>query len=200
MRNRKLRIEFAVHHLTKDESWWNDVIFLDESKFNLFGTDWRVMYVGRKPNTELRPQNFKPTVKHGGGHVMVWGCISFKSVGNLVFIDGIINRMNSYLKILKNNLKQSAEGAKDTFKLYQDYDSKHNAYKVRSFLLHNCSKAIEPPPQSPNMNPIENLWNKLDRRERQKPVSSITELKKRHLEECNKIGSNYTSKIISNMP
>ena len=39
MRNLKLRIEFAVNHFKKDESWWNYVIFLDESKFNLFGSD-----------------------------------------------------------------------------------------------------------------------------------------------------------------
>ena len=71
MRYRKLRIEFASNHLKKDENWWNDVIFLDVSKFNLFGSYARVM-VWCRPNTELRPQNLKPTVKHVGGHVMVW--------------------------------------------------------------------------------------------------------------------------------
>ena len=77
------------------------MILLDESKFNLFGSDGRVM-VWRKPNTELWSKNIKPTVKHGAGHVMVWG------VGNLMFMDGIMNQ-HSYLKILKDNLKQSAE-------------------------------------------------------------------------------------------
>ena len=109
MRNRKLQIFIiiAVNHFKKDESWWNDVIFLAESKFNLFESNGRVM-VWRKPNTELRPQNFKPIVKHGGRHVMVWGCISSKRVGNLVFVDGIMNQQ-SYLKILNDNLNQSAE-------------------------------------------------------------------------------------------
>ena len=75
MWNRKLRIEFAVNHLKKDESWWNDVIFLDETKFNLFGTDGRVM-VWRKPNTVLRPQSLKPTVKHGTD--MLWCGAAFR--------------------------------------------------------------------------------------------------------------------------
>ena len=94
-----------------------------------------------------RAQNLKPKVKHGGEHVMVWGCISSKSMGNLVFTDGIMNQ-HSYLKILKNNLKQFAEkmGIKDAFKLYQGNDSKNKGYKVRSWLLYNCPKSIEPPP------------------------------------------------------
>ena len=107
MSNRTLRIKFAVNRLKKDQSWWNDVMFPYESKFNLFGSDGRLM-VWRKPNTELRPQNLKPTVKHGGGHIMVWGCISSKSVRYLEIIDGIMNQ-HSNLKILKYNLKQSAE-------------------------------------------------------------------------------------------
>ena len=92
-----------------------------------------------------------------------------KAWANLVLIDGIMNQ-HQYLKTLKDNLKQSAEkmGTKDTFKLYQDNDPKHKAYKVRPWLLY---KVID-------MNPIENVLNELDRRVRQKPVSSITELKK----------------------
>ena len=101
MRNRKLRIEFAVNHLKKDQSWWNDVIFLDESKYNLCESDGRVM-VWRKPNTELRPQNLKPTVKPGGEHVMMWSCISLKSVGNLEFIQGAIQKLQDFIKKTKN--------------------------------------------------------------------------------------------------
>ena len=56
MRNRKQRIEFALNHLKKEESWRNDVISLDESKFNLFGSDGREM-LWRKPKTDLSPQN-----------------------------------------------------------------------------------------------------------------------------------------------
>ena len=55
------------------------MIVLDESKFNLFGRDERVI-VWRKPNTELRPQNLKPAVKHGGGHVMLWAAFRPKAL------------------------------------------------------------------------------------------------------------------------
>ncbi|GFX72912.1 transposable element Tc1 transposase [Trichonephila clavipes] len=51
------------------QQFWNDVIFSDESKFNIFGSDGRRM-VSRKPNTSHHPKHTIPTVKHGGGSVM----------------------------------------------------------------------------------------------------------------------------------
>ena len=48
------------------------------------------------------------TVKHGGGSVIVWGCMSAYGVRNLVFIDGIMDR-HKYLDILKDNLEDSAK-------------------------------------------------------------------------------------------
>ena len=157
--------------------------------------------VWRKPNTELDRKHLRPTVKHGRGHVMVWGCISTKGVGNLVFINGNMNQ-DYYLKILKENLKQSAEkfGISDTFKLYQDNDPKHKAHKVRSWLLYNCPKVLETPPQSPDLNPIENLWSELDHRVHKTPISSLPMLKARLQEEWAKISPEYIKKIINNMP
>ncbi|GFV47451.1 transposable element Tcb2 transposase [Trichonephila clavipes] len=54
------------------QQFWNEVIFSDESKFNIFGSDGRRM-VWRKPNTSHHPKHTTPTVKHEGGSVMVWG-------------------------------------------------------------------------------------------------------------------------------
>ncbi|GFV39927.1 transposable element Tcb1 transposase [Trichonephila clavipes] len=56
----------------KTDNFWKKVIFSDESKFNIFGSDGR-RTVWRKPNTALDPKNLRPTLKHGGGSVMVWG-------------------------------------------------------------------------------------------------------------------------------
>ncbi|GFY20644.1 transposable element Tc1 transposase [Trichonephila clavipes] len=51
------------------QQFWNEVIFSNESKFNIFGSDGRRM-VWRKPNTSHHPKLTTPTVKHGGGTVM----------------------------------------------------------------------------------------------------------------------------------
>ena len=56
--NRKKRLTFAKNMISKEESWWSDVIFVDESKFNISGSDGQHM-VWRKPNTALNPKNLR---------------------------------------------------------------------------------------------------------------------------------------------
>ena len=35
--NRKRRLQLAREHIERDESWWERILFADESKFNIFG-------------------------------------------------------------------------------------------------------------------------------------------------------------------
>ena len=68
--NRKKRIDFANEYKNKTNEFWDKVIFSDESKYNIFGSDGRHL-VWRKNLEELNPKNTRKTVKHGGGGVMV---------------------------------------------------------------------------------------------------------------------------------
>ncbi|GBN10735.1 Transposable element Tc1 transposase [Araneus ventricosus] len=134
-RTRKLRLDFAKSIVDKDTSFWESFIFKDESKFNIFGSGGRIT-AWRKPNEELNPKNLLPTVKHGGGGIMLWGCFAASGMGNLVFIENNMDQYK-YINILKENLKISAQkfGIQNTFKLYQDNDPKHTALNVRLWLL-----------------------------------------------------------------
>ena len=60
--NRKLRLAFTKSNKNKNSDNWNKVMFADESKFNIFGSDSRIL-VWRKPREEFHQQNFVPTVK-----------------------------------------------------------------------------------------------------------------------------------------
>ena len=37
-----------------------------------------------------------PTVKHGGGGIMVWGCMMTKGVGHLALVSGNLNSTGYY--------------------------------------------------------------------------------------------------------
>ena len=93
----------------------------------MFDSDGRLM-VWRKKNTELESKNVIPTVKHGGGYVLVWGCMSAAGVGDLHFIEGIMNHV-MYIDILKQNLRSSAIKLDmgNRFIFQQDNVSKHTA-------------------------------------------------------------------------
>ena len=64
------------------------------------------------------------TIKHGGGSVLVWGCMSAASIGDLVFIDGIMDQ-NTYLNHSARKL-----GLDRRFIFQQDNDPKHTARRV----------------------------------------------------------------------
>ncbi|GFW54741.1 transposable element Tc1 transposase [Trichonephila clavipes] len=135
--------------------------------------------VWRKQGTALEKENLVPTVKHGGGGVMIWGCMVANSVCRLTFIDSSLNHMG-YINILKENLKQSAQDLNlgDDFWFQQDNDPKHTAHNVKLWLLYNIKNQLHSPPQSPDLNPIEHLWDLLEIKIRQDHITSKEMLKK----------------------
>ena len=200
-KNRKARVDFAKAHVSKPMEFWMKTIFADESKFNLFGCDGKVL-VYRKSNIELEERNMVPTVKHGGGGVMVWGCMGAKGVGNLVFIDGIMDHQY-YINLLKDNLKPSAEilGVASDFQYYQDNDPKHMALNTRLWwMLYNIPNVIKPPAQSPDLNPIEHQWAHLEENIRKRNFTNKNHLKAILLVEWYKIDQNYILNLVKSMP
>lgn len=70
--NRRKRLDFARRHIHWTSEQWAKVLWSDESKFNLFSSDG-IHYVRRPPGHRYNPKYQVPTIKHGGGSVMVWG-------------------------------------------------------------------------------------------------------------------------------
>ena len=107
-RNLVSRLKFAKQHVHKDLSFWQNVLWTDESKFNRFGSDGK-QYVRRPQNQELSPRYTLKTVKLGGGNVIVWGSFSWCGVGPLHRIQGTIDQ-HMYKEILENVMLPYAEG------------------------------------------------------------------------------------------
>ena len=114
--------------------------------------------VSRTSREEFDPKCTVPTVKHGGGSVMVWGCFTRRRVGKLCVLDRIMDRFY-YRDILEQNLLPLI----DHFKLGQQSHLMHeNDGKHTSGIVKHClkQKSIETLPFksfSPVLNLIENL-------------------------------------------
>ncbi|KAK3565622.1 hypothetical protein QTP86_012945 [Hemibagrus guttatus] len=183
----RARLKFAREHLDDPEEDWENVIWSDETKIELFGKN-STCRVWRRKNAELHPKNTIPTVKHGGGNIMLWGCFSAKGPGRLIRVK---ERMNGamYCEILSKNLLPSARALKMKrgWVFQHDSDPKHTARAMKEWLRKKRFKALEWPSQSPDLNPIENLWRELKIRVAQRQPQNITALEEICMEEWAKL-------------
>uniref|UniRef100_A0AAZ3QF35 Uncharacterized protein n=1 Tax=Oncorhynchus tshawytscha TaxID=74940 RepID=A0AAZ3QF35_ONCTS len=78
----------------------NKILWSVETKIELFDLNAE-RRIWRKPGTI-------PTVKHGGGNILLWGCLLAAGTGRLV---RIVTKMNGakYREILDENMLQSAQ-------------------------------------------------------------------------------------------
>ncbi|KAK3535322.1 hypothetical protein QTP70_007932 [Hemibagrus guttatus] len=155
-------------------------------------------YVWRKSNTAFQKKNITPTVKYGGGSVMVWGCFAASGPGRLAVINGTMNSA-VYQKILKENVRPSVCDLKlkRTWVLQQDNDSKHTSKSTSEWLKKNKMKTLEWPSQSPDLNPIEMLWHDLKKVVHARKPSNVAELQQFCKDEWAKIPPQRCNRLIA---
>ncbi len=82
-KNIKARLSFARKHLDDPQDFWENTLWTDETKVELFGRCVS-KYICRKSNTAFQKKNIIPTVKYGGdSSVMVWGWFAASGPGRL---------------------------------------------------------------------------------------------------------------------
>ena len=209
---RQKRLQWAKAHKDWGVERWRQVLWSDETSFSLFPRPGNVK-VRRKPGEETRDECMVPTVKHGGGKIMVWGSFHASGVGILRKISGIMNQ-HQYHTILTNSvMPQLKKLVNDdpshvVWLFQQDNDPKHTAKKNKAYLKYKEQEGkinfgvLPWPSNSPDLNPIEHVWNRLkdalrDRRER---PSNLEQLFSFVEEEWQRIPRDYLRTLVDSLP
>ncbi|KAG2469087.1 TCB1 transposase, partial [Polypterus senegalus] len=189
-RHMAAHLEFVKRHLKDSQTMRNKILWSVEAKIELFGVNARC-HVWRKPGNI-------PTVKHGGGSIMLWGCFSEAGTGRLVKIKGKMTAA-MYRDILDENLLQSSLDLRlgRQFIFQQDNDPKHTAKISKEWLQDNSLNVLEWPSQSPDFNPIEHLWRDLKIAAHRRFPSNLMELERCCKEEWAKLAKDRCAKLVT---
>lgn len=193
-KNKKLRLEFARKYISKPSAFWENVLFTDESSFSYHGSYGRV-YIHMKPQKRGQQRPSLPTQRHGGGTVMFWGCISVSSVGSLVEVQGTMNQ-SKYIEVLNDYACPSGDNLIGSdFVLQQDNAPCHKGKIVSKFIDGIGLATLDWPPQSPDLNIIENLWAYV----KQKRTIALGQTKEEAVENIKAIWENISIDYLINL-
>ncbi|GFX36894.1 transposable element Tcb2 transposase [Trichonephila clavipes] len=165
--------------------------------------DNRRIFIWRDRGNRNNPAFVHESVRFGGGGVLVYGGISIDGRTDLYIIrDGSLTSRRYRDVILRPIEVSYATAIGDDFILMDDNSRPHRANLVEDSLFEEGIVRMEWPACSPDMNPIEQVWDALGRRVagRQPPPQTLQELEKALLEEWDRIPQLVINSLIDSMP
>ena len=195
------RLRWANRHVRYTRRQWGSVIFSDESKFNISHADGRVR-VYREDRERFNPRNVMRHNRFGGGSVHVWGGITQFHKTDLIVLNGHVTA-NAYIQtVLQPVLLPFSQQhfPNGRFQFQHDNAPAHRARRTAHFLQGNQVNVLDWPALSPDMSPIEHIWDELGRRvyARVPPPQTVHQLQQALVAEWNNLPQQtIASKVLS---
>ena len=197
---RRRRLAFAMRYRHWTARDWKRVIFSDETWMELFGHQGK-RFVWRRPGEEMLPECLVKTVKHPA-KIMCWGAIAPNGTSSLVWIDSTCDA-RKYIETLGKARLPSFIGrhphARPLF--MEDGAPCHRANMTKNWHASKGIRRLEGwPGQSPDLNPIENVWGIMKRRISRENATTIDEIKKICKKVWKRLTPIYLSSLFASMP
>ena len=150
--NKLKRKEWCQQQIDNKETFSN-VVFTDECTVQL-DHHGRLCFRKKQEARKLKQHPKHPAKVH------IWGGISSKGATRVVIFTGIMNAPR-YAQILEASLVPFLRKYYPKGHRLQDNDPKHRSKSVENFFKTQNIKWWKTPPESLDLNPIENVWGSL---------------------------------------
>lgn len=186
------RLAWAKGNLDR---YWDNVIFSDEASF------WAKSSIRRVWSTQAN-RLIERTVKHPV-KVHVWGCFSKQGFGTLHIFTKNLDAAKM-VKIYERALLPSAQKwftrKNENWLLQEDNDPKHRSKLCTAWKQENDVDVLDWPSQSPDANPIENVWALIKFKLRGKKIWTVKQLIRQIRLIWRFLSEDYAVTLVESMP
>ncbi|GFW14853.1 transposable element Tcb2 transposase [Trichonephila clavipes] len=199
--HRTVRLQWCREHHNWTEQDWACVLFSDENRFSM-SSDCRRKLIWRESGTAYRPENIQVKDRYLTCSIMVWAGIMINGRTRLqVVANGTMTGHRYIDEVLLPHVRFFRGAVGDKFVFMDDNTTCHRTLAVQDCLDSEGIQRLVWPARSPDLNPIENVWDALGKQVagRNYPPTRKNTLIRALTEEWDKLPQQLLDNVVQSM-